>query len=71
MKKLVFIALVAFSTASFASSGKVVSKVRAKAPTACCTVGEFTNCGEGDQCCVSRSQYCHAHTCSKATLATL
>ena len=71
MKKLVFIALVAFSTASFASSGKVVTKVRAKAPTACCKVGEFSNCGDGDQCCISRRQYCNAHPCSAKTLQSL
>ena len=42
-------------------------------PTACCSVGEFTSCGEATEplCDRARGAYCAKHQCTKATLKSI
>lgn len=73
MKKIILIAVLVVGTTTFAVNSKRVNAEEKEKAVACCTVGEFTNCGHAweDLCGMARKRYCGAHPCSPETLKTL
>jgi hypothetical protein len=73
MKKIILIAVLVVGTTTFALNSKRVNPEEKEKAVACCTVGEFTNCGHASQdlCGMARRRYCNAHPCSDKTIATL
>lgn len=73
MKKIIVIALLVIGTSSFAANPKKVEKVKKEKAVACCSVGEFTECGFPDEplCDRARAKYCAKHECSKKTISSI